>query len=67
MACPVAAGRDERTVPWHCGSPRRAAATLRNEVLQILGGRGHACEQQMLPRPRAGDIEQPSLGFVDVI
>ena len=38
-----------------------------SEIGQKCGWRDDAREQQMLARPRTGDVEQPALGFVDVV
>jgi hypothetical protein len=43
------------------------AAALSSEICQILGGRGYARDQQMLTRPRTGNIKQSALGFVDIV
>jgi hypothetical protein len=37
------------------------------QICQIFGNWYHSSEQQMLARPRAGDIEKASFGLIDVV
>jgi hypothetical protein len=43
------------------------SAEIGGEIPQIFRGRGYVRKQQMLARPRAGDVKQSTLGFIDVV
>lgn len=47
--------------------PRTSGSNSGPEIIEIFGGRPHASQEKMFASSRAGNVEQPSFGFVDFV